>query len=124
MVVVVVVSVRAAMAPAQEYRYTRSETIKQVVSARVELLLESNSWAPTADSVRLQASPPCWMRGTSLLIRRSLKSEKGRIAMNYRLLAASGLRVYDVSLGAMTFGKEGGWGSAKDEAQEIYACAF
>jgi aryl-alcohol dehydrogenase-like predicted oxidoreductase len=41
--------------------------------------------------------------------------------MRYRLLGASGLRVSEVSLGAMTFGEEWGWGTAKDEAQKVYA---
>lgn len=40
--------------------------------------------------------------------------------MNYQLLGRSGLRVSDLCLGAMTFGEDWGWGSAKDEAQKIY----
>ena len=41
--------------------------------------------------------------------------------MKYRLLGASGLRVSELSLGTMTFGEEWGWGTAKDEAQKVYA---
>jgi aryl-alcohol dehydrogenase-like predicted oxidoreductase len=41
--------------------------------------------------------------------------------MKYRLLGDSGLRVSEASLGTMTFGEDWGWGSAKDEAQQIYA---
>jgi aryl-alcohol dehydrogenase-like predicted oxidoreductase len=41
--------------------------------------------------------------------------------MKYRLLGHSGLRVSEVSLGTMTFGEDWGWGSAKEEAQKIYA---
>lgn len=41
--------------------------------------------------------------------------------MKYRLLGASGLRVSELSLGTMTFGEEWGWGTAKEEAQKVYA---
>ena len=40
--------------------------------------------------------------------------------MNYQLLGRSGLRVSDLCLGAMTFGEDWGWGTAKDEARKIY----
>ena len=40
--------------------------------------------------------------------------------MKYRLLGKSGLRVAEMSLGAMTFGEEWGWGAGKDEARQIY----
>jgi aryl-alcohol dehydrogenase-like predicted oxidoreductase len=40
--------------------------------------------------------------------------------MKYRLLGASGLRVSEAALGAMTFGDEWGWGSPKAEAQKVY----
>src|SRR5262252_6505484 len=40
--------------------------------------------------------------------------------MKYRLLGNSGLRVSEVSLGAMTFGEEWGWGSAKEESRKVY----
>ncbi len=40
--------------------------------------------------------------------------------MRYRLLGNSGLRVSEAALGAMTFGDEWGWGSAKDEARKVY----
>lgn len=42
------------------------------------------------------------------------------LSMNYQLLGRSGLRVSDLCLGAMTFGEDWGWGSAKDEARKIY----
>jgi aryl-alcohol dehydrogenase-like predicted oxidoreductase len=42
------------------------------------------------------------------------------MAMKYRLLGNSGLRVSEVSLGTMTFGDELGWGTAKEEAQKVY----
>ena len=40
--------------------------------------------------------------------------------MKYRLLGNSGLRVSEAALGAMTFGDDWGWGSAKDEARKVY----
>ncbi len=40
--------------------------------------------------------------------------------MKYRLFGKSGLRVSEMSLGAMTFGEDWGWGSSKDEARSIY----
>lgn len=40
--------------------------------------------------------------------------------MNYRLLGKSGLRVSEAALGAMTFGEDWGWGTAKDEARKVY----
>jgi aryl-alcohol dehydrogenase-like predicted oxidoreductase len=40
--------------------------------------------------------------------------------MKYRLLGKSGLRVSEAALGTMTFGEEWGWGSAKDEARNVY----
>jgi aryl-alcohol dehydrogenase-like predicted oxidoreductase len=40
--------------------------------------------------------------------------------MRYRLLGNSGLRVSEAALGAMTFGEDWGWGSAKDEARNVY----
>jgi aryl-alcohol dehydrogenase-like predicted oxidoreductase len=40
--------------------------------------------------------------------------------MRYRLLGKTGLRVAEISLGAMTFGEDWGWGSGKDEARQIY----
>jgi len=40
--------------------------------------------------------------------------------MNYRLFGRSGLRVSEMSLGAMTFGEDWGWGSSKEEARKIY----
>jgi aryl-alcohol dehydrogenase-like predicted oxidoreductase len=43
------------------------------------------------------------------------------IHMQYRLLGNSGLRVSEAALGAMTFGEEWGWGTAKDEARKVYA---
>lgn len=40
--------------------------------------------------------------------------------MKYRLLGNSGLRVSEAALGAMTFGEEWGWGSAKEESRKVY----
>src|ERR1044071_8382833 len=40
--------------------------------------------------------------------------------MRYRLVGNSGLRVSEAALGAMTFGEEWGWGTAKDEARKVY----
>jgi aryl-alcohol dehydrogenase-like predicted oxidoreductase len=40
--------------------------------------------------------------------------------MRYRLLGNSGLRVSEAALGAMTFGEDWGWGTAKDEARQVY----
>jgi aryl-alcohol dehydrogenase-like predicted oxidoreductase len=40
--------------------------------------------------------------------------------MKYRLFGNSGLRVSEMSLGAMTFGEDWGWGAPKDEARKIY----
>src|SRR5580658_4380431 len=42
------------------------------------------------------------------------------VNMKHRLLGKSGLRISEASLGTMTFGNEWGWGSPKDEAQEVY----
>ncbi len=39
---------------------------------------------------------------------------------SYRLLGRSGLRVSPLSLGAMTFGTDWGWGSDRDEARRIF----
>jgi predicted aldo/keto reductase-like oxidoreductase len=41
-------------------------------------------------------------------------------SMKYRLFGESGLRVSEMSLGAMTFGEDWGWGAPKDEARKIY----
>ncbi|PPK70441.1 aldo/keto reductase family protein [Actinokineospora auranticolor] len=38
----------------------------------------------------------------------------------YRLLGRSGLRVSPLSLGAMTFGADWGWGADKDDAQHLF----
>ncbi len=40
--------------------------------------------------------------------------------MKYRLLGHSGLRVSEISLGAMTFGEEWGWGSSEKESETMY----
>ena len=40
--------------------------------------------------------------------------------MRYQLLGRSGLRVSEVCLGAMTFGKEWGWGADKHESFKIF----
>src|ERR1700741_1793468 len=41
------------------------------------------------------------------------------ITMNYQLLGRSGLRVSELTLGAMTFGTEWGWGTEKNEARKM-----
>ena len=48
------------------------------------------------------------------------QTRKKEISLRYRLLGNSGLRVSEAALGAMTFGDEWGWGSAKDEAHKVY----
>ena len=40
--------------------------------------------------------------------------------MRYKLLGRSGLRVSELSLGAMTFGEEWGWGASKEECRRIF----
>src|SRR6266481_1297428 len=48
------------------------------------------------------------------------QTREKEISLRYRLLGNSGLRVSEAALGAMTFGDEWGWGSAKDEARKVY----
>jgi aryl-alcohol dehydrogenase-like predicted oxidoreductase len=40
--------------------------------------------------------------------------------MRYKLLGRSGLRVSEISLGAMTFGEDWGWGAAGDESRKQF----
>ena len=40
--------------------------------------------------------------------------------MRYKLLGNSGLRVSELSLGTMTFGKEWGWGSDYEESKKVF----
>lgn len=40
--------------------------------------------------------------------------------MRYKLLGRSGLRVSELCLGTMTFGKEWGWGADRDESRKIF----
>ena len=40
--------------------------------------------------------------------------------MRYKLLGKSGLRVSEICLGTMTFGKEWGWGSSKEQSKKMY----
>ena len=40
--------------------------------------------------------------------------------MIYRLLGRSGLRVSEICLGAMTFGKKWGWGASREESRKIF----
>lgn len=40
--------------------------------------------------------------------------------MRYKLLGKSGLRVSELCLGTMTFGKDWGWGADRDVSQQIY----
>src|SRR3954452_4109153 len=44
------------------------------------------------------------------------------MAMNYRLLGPSGLRVSELCLGTMTFGDEAeeGWGASRSQARRIF----
>lgn len=44
-----------------------------------------------------------------------------RSSNQYRLLGRSGLRVWPLSLGTMTFGEEWGWGADAKEAERIFA---
>ncbi|UCH84485.1 MAG: aldo/keto reductase [Candidatus Latescibacterota bacterium] len=41
--------------------------------------------------------------------------------MLYKLLGRSGMRVSELGLGAMTFGKEWGWGATKTESKKMFA---
>lgn len=38
----------------------------------------------------------------------------------YRLLGRSGLRVSPLSLGTMTFGAPGGWGSTREDSRQMF----
>ncbi|MBK6432613.1 aldo/keto reductase [Candidatus Amarolinea dominans] len=40
--------------------------------------------------------------------------------MRYKLMGHSGLRVSELALGTMTFGKEWGWGASKEESRKIF----
>jgi aryl-alcohol dehydrogenase-like predicted oxidoreductase len=40
--------------------------------------------------------------------------------MRYKILGRSGLRVSEISLGAMTFGEEWGFGASKDESRSVF----
>jgi aryl-alcohol dehydrogenase-like predicted oxidoreductase len=40
--------------------------------------------------------------------------------MRYKLLGKSGLRVSEISLGAMTFGEDWGWGAGRDESRKQF----
>src|SRR5918992_2085651 len=44
----------------------------------------------------------------------------GGMAMHYRLLGKSGLRVSELALGTMTFGEAWGWGAPRDESRKIF----
>jgi aryl-alcohol dehydrogenase-like predicted oxidoreductase len=50
----------------------------------------------------------------------ALQRMKGARLSKYELLGKSALRVSEAALGTMTFGDDWGWGSPKDEAQQIY----
>ena len=41
-------------------------------------------------------------------------------ALRYKLLGASGMRVSELSLGALTFGEDGGWGTSKERSRHIF----
>ena len=49
-----------------------------------------------------------------------IQASNQSIALRYRLLGNSGLRVSEAALGTMTFGEDWGWGSSKDEARKVY----
>jgi aryl-alcohol dehydrogenase-like predicted oxidoreductase len=51
-------------------------------------------------------------------IRRYVRKEA--LAMRYKLLGNTGLRVSELCLGTMTFGEEWGWGSSKEESRKIF----
>ena len=40
--------------------------------------------------------------------------------MRYKILGRSGLRVSEISLGAMTFGEDWGFGASKDESRRVF----
>ena len=40
--------------------------------------------------------------------------------MRYKLLGHSGLRVSELALGTMTFGREWGWGATKKESRKMF----
>ena len=42
------------------------------------------------------------------------------MAMRYKLLGRSGLRVSEICLGTMTFGEDWGWGASRDESKAQY----
>lgn len=42
------------------------------------------------------------------------------MAMRYRLLGRSGLRVSELALGTMTFGEAWGWGASRDECRRMF----
>jgi aryl-alcohol dehydrogenase-like predicted oxidoreductase len=42
------------------------------------------------------------------------------MAMRYRLLGNTGLRVSELCLGAMTFGEDWGWGASPEECQKLF----
>src|SRR5512139_976843 len=51
-------------------------------------------------------------------IDRSVRKEA--LAMRYKLLGNTGLRVSELCLGTMTFGEEWGWGSSREESRKIF----
>jgi aryl-alcohol dehydrogenase-like predicted oxidoreductase len=42
------------------------------------------------------------------------------MAMRYKLLGKSGLRVSELGLGTMTFGEDWGWGASREESRKIF----
>src|ERR1700682_2411042 len=69
--------------------------------------------------LKMGASTADCIRQVAESIPELLNPERNTI-MKYRLLGKSGLRVSEASLGTMTFGEEGGWGSPKAEGQKVY----
>ena len=48
------------------------------------------------------------------------KIETGETSMRFKLLGKSGLRVSELCLGTMTFGKEWGWGSTEETSKQVF----
>jgi len=49
----------------------------------------------------------------------AMASQRIEVAMRYKLLGHTGLRVSEFALGAMTFGESWGWGASKEESERI-----
>ena len=60
---------------------------------------------------------------TAIQTRKNGGQAAAKIQLKYRLLGHSGLRVSEAALGAMTFGEDWGWGTAKDELRKEFGRA-